>query len=165
MKNIVKALIMLMLINIGLSQDEIYTKTGKVIIAKVDTSTVKKGTQSIRYKKRFESSYKFLSVNSINFIRSWNGSLLYPVGVIVNTTSGKIHLPNVEHLPGEFERLEYASKEEAVNDIYKVLRPGEPPSFEIAKEIFNNLFFTTKSETPLSKQSLLKEAVCTESSP
>ena len=33
------------------------------------------------------------------------------------------------------------SKEEAINDIYKVLRPGEPPSFEIANEIFNNLFF------------------------
>ena len=120
MKNIVKVLITLMLINIGLSQDEIYTKTGKVIIAKVDTSTVKKGTQSIRYKKRFESSYKFLSVNSINFIRSWNGSLLYPVGVIVNTTSGKIHLPNVKHLPGEFERLEYASKEEAVDNGFNV---------------------------------------------
>ena len=36
------------------------------------------------------------------------------------------------------------SKEEAINDIYKVLRPGEPPSYEIANEIFNNLFF--KSE-------------------
>jgi len=36
------------------------------------------------------------------------------------------------------------SKEEAINDIYKVLRPGEPPSFEVANEIFNNLFF--KSE-------------------
>ncbi len=36
------------------------------------------------------------------------------------------------------------SKEEAINDIYKVLRPGEPPSFEIAKEIFNNLFFTSE---------------------
>ena len=36
------------------------------------------------------------------------------------------------------------TKEEAVNDIYKVLRPGEPPSFDIAKEIFNALFF--KSE-------------------
>jgi len=35
------------------------------------------------------------------------------------------------------------SKEEAINDIYKVLRPGEPPSFEIAKDIFNNLFFTS----------------------
>ena len=36
------------------------------------------------------------------------------------------------------------SKEEAINDIYKVLRPGEPPSIEIATDIFNNLFF--KSE-------------------
>ena len=35
------------------------------------------------------------------------------------------------------------SKEEAINDIYKVLRPGEPPSFEVANEIFNNLFFTS----------------------
>ena len=33
------------------------------------------------------------------------------------------------------------NKEEAINDIYKVLRPGEPPSFEVANEIFNNLFF------------------------
>jgi len=36
------------------------------------------------------------------------------------------------------------NKNEAINDIYKVLRPGEPPSFEVASEIFNNLFF--KSE-------------------
>ncbi len=36
------------------------------------------------------------------------------------------------------------TKEEGVNDIYKVLRPGEPPSFEIANEIFNNLFFTSE---------------------
>ncbi len=36
------------------------------------------------------------------------------------------------------------SKEEAINDIYRVLRPGEPPSSEVASEIFNNLFF--KSE-------------------
>jgi len=33
------------------------------------------------------------------------------------------------------------SKETAINDIYKVLRPGEPPTFDVAKEIFNNLFF------------------------
>jgi len=36
------------------------------------------------------------------------------------------------------------SKDEAISDIYKVLRPGEPPSIEVANEIFNNLFF--KSE-------------------
>ena len=33
------------------------------------------------------------------------------------------------------------TKEEAITDIYKVLRPGEPPSFDVANEIFNGLFF------------------------
>ena len=36
------------------------------------------------------------------------------------------------------------SKEDAVGDIYKVLRPGEPPSFDIANEIFKNLFFASE---------------------
>ena len=33
------------------------------------------------------------------------------------------------------------NKNEALNDIYKVLRPGEAPSAEVAEEIFNNLYF------------------------
>ena len=33
------------------------------------------------------------------------------------------------------------NKTDALNDIYKVLRPGEAPSLEIAEEIFNNLYF------------------------
>ena len=36
------------------------------------------------------------------------------------------------------------NKEEAITDIYKVLRPGEPPSFDIANEIFKNIFFTSR---------------------
>ena len=36
------------------------------------------------------------------------------------------------------------SKIDAINDIYKVLRPGEPPSFDVANEIFNKLFFTSE---------------------
>ena len=35
------------------------------------------------------------------------------------------------------------SKEEAITEIYKVLRPGEPPTVEIATQIFNNLFFSS----------------------
>ena len=31
--------------------------------------------------------------------------------------------------------------EEAITDIYKILRPGEPPTIEIANQIFQNLFF------------------------
>ncbi len=33
------------------------------------------------------------------------------------------------------------SEEEAITDIYKILRPGEPPTLDIAKQIFQNLFF------------------------
>ena len=33
------------------------------------------------------------------------------------------------------------NKDEALNDIYKVLRPGEAPTIEIAEEIFKNLYF------------------------
>ena len=32
------------------------------------------------------------------------------------------------------------SKADALNDIYKVLRPGEAPTIEIAEEVFNNLY-------------------------
>ena len=35
------------------------------------------------------------------------------------------------------------TKEEAITDIYKMLRPGEPPTIEIATQIFNNLFFSS----------------------
>ena len=35
------------------------------------------------------------------------------------------------------------TKNEAINEIYKVLRPGEPPTLEIALQIFNNLFFSS----------------------
>ena len=36
------------------------------------------------------------------------------------------------------------NKSEAITEIYKVLRPGEPPTIEIAAQIFNNLFFTSE---------------------
>ena len=35
------------------------------------------------------------------------------------------------------------NKEDAITEIYKVLRPGEPPTLEIATQIFNNLFFSS----------------------
>mgnify|MGYP001212942126 FL=1 len=34
-----------------------------------------------------------------------------------------------------------SNKTEALNDIYKVLRPGEAPTIEIAESVFNNLYF------------------------
>ena len=60
----------------------------------------------------------------------------------------KIELANVDSIlrgPYIFETIKLDknnNKEEALNDIYKVLRPGEPPSTEIAEEVFKNLYFS-----------------------
>jgi len=35
------------------------------------------------------------------------------------------------------------NKSDAITEIYKILRPGEPPTIEIATQIFNNLFFSS----------------------
>ena len=35
------------------------------------------------------------------------------------------------------------NKNDAITEIYKMLRPGEPPTIEIASQIFNNLFFSS----------------------
>ena len=44
------------------------------------------------------------------------------------------------------------NKNDAITEIYKVLRPGEPPTIEIATQIFNNLFFSSdrKSKNELT---------------
>ena len=36
------------------------------------------------------------------------------------------------------------NKNEAITEIYKILRPGEPPTVEIANQIFQNLFFSSE---------------------
>ncbi len=35
------------------------------------------------------------------------------------------------------------NKNDSITEIYKVLRPGEPPTIDIASQIFNNLFFSS----------------------
>ena len=36
------------------------------------------------------------------------------------------------------------NKNDAITEIYKVLRPGEPPTLDIANQIFQNLFFSSE---------------------
>jgi len=59
----------------------------------------------------------------------------------------KLQLANVDSIlrgPYIFETVKIDknnNKKEALSDIYKVLRPGDPPSDEIAEEVFKNLYF------------------------
>ena len=36
------------------------------------------------------------------------------------------------------------TKNDAITEIYKILRPGEPPTIDIANQIFQNLFFSSE---------------------
>ena len=66
---------------------------------------------------------------------------------ILSSEVFKLNLANVDSIlrgPYIFETIKQDknnNKKEALIDIYKVLRPGEPPSTEVAEEIFKNLYF------------------------
>ncbi len=67
--------------------------------------------------------------------------------LLKDDTEKNVYLVNIDPInkgPYILETLKIdknLSKSDALNDIYKVLRPGEAPSLEIAQEIFNNLYF------------------------
>jgi len=141
-----------------------------LVNSKNDKKVLKKGSK-INYviaKKLFDDGLKNISFSSDYFIGKYTkNNLLNPTDKEVFLKSGspitqenldKIMEYNINQLdiadvdpinkgPYLIDTLNVDknnSKEEAINDIYKVLRPGEPPSFEIANEIFNNLFFTSE---------------------
>ena len=89
-------------------------------------------------------------------IKEKNGEILVGAGFditeeqlekIINQDEKELNLVNIDPInkgPYILETLKIdknLNKSDALNDIYKVLRPGEAPSVEIAEEIFNNLYF------------------------
>ena len=89
-------------------------------------------------------------------IKDKNGEILVGAGFditeeqlekIVSQDQKELDIVNVDPInkgPYILESLKIdknTDKVSALNDIYKVLRPGEAPSLEIAEEIFNNLYF------------------------
>jgi DNA-directed RNA polymerase subunit beta len=144
---------------IKLRTDLINSKNEKVVL--------KKGSK-INYiiaKKFFDEGLKSISYSSDFFVGKYvKNNLIDPLTKEVFLNSGGlIDNENIEKvLKFNIHSLEIAdvdsitkgpyiidtlnvdknnTKEEAINDIYKVLRPGEPPSFEVANQIFQNLFF------------------------
>ena len=62
----------------------------------------------------------------------------------------KLPILDIDHINiGAFLRNTLAAdknsnQEEALNDIYRVMRPGEPPTPETAGALFNGLFFDSE---------------------
>ena len=69
---------------------------------------------------------------------------------IVSAKINKLKLANVDAIlkgPYIFETIKVdknIDKQSALADIYKVLRPGEPPTPEVAEEVFKNLYFSNE---------------------
>ena len=89
-------------------------------------------------------------------IKDKNGEILVGAGFditeeqlekIISQEEKELNIVNIDPInkgPYILESLKIdknSNKTDALNDIYKVLRPGEAPSVEIAEEIFNNLYF------------------------
>ena len=89
-------------------------------------------------------------------IKDKNGDILVGAGFditedqlekIMASEVKELHIVNIDPInkgPYILETLKIdknTNKVDSLSDIYKVLRPGEAPSIEIAEEVFNNLYF------------------------
>lgn len=67
-------------------------------------------------------------------------TLLRALGIISNSEIVEV-LGETEQLLRTFEKDNTTTEEEALIEIYKRLRPGEPPTVDSARTLLNNLFF------------------------
>ncbi len=143
---------------IKLSYDLIDAKNNKKVLSKGERLNIviakklkEKGLQSI-----LTSKDQLIGKYIANTIKKKDGEDLIQAGFditeeqleeIINLEIKSLDIVNIDPInkgPYLLETLKIdknSNKSEALNDIYKVLRPGEAPSAEVAEEIFNNLYF------------------------
>jgi len=143
---------------IKLAHDLIDSKNNKKILSKgeklnfiIAKKLKEKGLQSILI-----SNDQIVGKYISNTIKDKNGEDLIKAGFditednleqIINIEVKNLDIVNIDPInkgPYLLETLKIdknSNKNESLNDIYKVLRPGEAPSAEVAEEIFNNLYF------------------------
>ncbi len=144
---------------VKLSSDLVNAKDGKVVVeagTKMTPRKLKKleeeGLKSI-FVQDSDITGNYLATDIIN---DENGQLIFAAGheitpddlpVFDDLGIKEISVLNIDHLNvGPYIRNTLISdkcdtREEALLDIYRVMRPGEPPTVESAEALFNSLFF------------------------
>ncbi len=143
---------------IKLSYDLIDAKNNKKILSKGDKLNI------VIAKKLKEKGLNTIAISNEQIIGRYlgkdvkdnNGEILVGAGFditedqlekIISQGQKELKIVNIDPInkgPYILESLKIdknSNKNEALGDIYKILRPGEAPSVEIAEEIFNNLYF------------------------
>jgi len=135
------------------------SNSGKVVLEK-GTKITQRSVYEIQKKKintfciEEESLIgKFLSCDIIN---EKNGKIYFEAGYEINeelitflnqnkiTKIYTLKLDNVDigsYIRNTLQLDKARSREEALFEVFKILRPGEPPTIETAELLFNNLFF------------------------
>ncbi|MFL2878089.1 MAG: DNA-directed RNA polymerase subunit beta [Candidatus Pelagibacter sp.] len=140
------------------SEEIVDSKTGKVVIKAGEK------TNYLNAKKLFDGGLKEIFVSNESLYGKYLhkdiicGEETFKIGTELNETIiEKILESNIKSIlisstnsinkgPYLLQTLfndKNTNKNEAITEIYKVLRPGEPPTVEIATQIFNNLFFSS----------------------
>ena len=143
---------------IKLSYDLIDAKTNKKILSKGEKLNI------VIAKKLQEKGLNSISITNEEIVGKYvakdiqdkSGEMLIGAGFditeeqlekIINQGEKTLSIVNIDPInkgPYILETLKVdknSNKSDALNDIYKVLRPGEAPSLEIAEEICNKLYF------------------------
>lgn len=144
--------------SITLTHDLVNAKTGKVVGEKGSTLTARKA------KKLAEEGLKDMLLSSDELILQYaaedivnkkTGEVVASAGQpLTDTVIKNIEKEKLEEIPAiqfdstsgpyvlqSLESDKNKTREESLIDIYKVMRPGEPPTVEAAENIFNSLFF------------------------
>ncbi|TFB11832.1 M48 family metallopeptidase [Candidatus Marinimicrobia bacterium MT.SAG.3] len=98
--------------SILLAQDVLYRNNGTIIKGEYDSKS--SSDTSLRFKPNYQA-WTYYHVNTVNFIKSFNGNILYPTGIIANLKSNKYHLPIVKHLPEKADQKYFETIDDADN--------------------------------------------------
>ncbi|MFL2890018.1 MAG: DNA-directed RNA polymerase subunit beta [Pelagibacteraceae bacterium] len=141
-----------------LSHDLVDAKTNKKLLSKGEKLNfiIAKKFQEKNLKEILITNNDIIGKFSASDIKEKNNEIIIKSGFditeeilekIISNEILTLNLVNIDPInkgPYLLETLKIDKnndKSEALNDIYKVLRPGEAPTVEIAQDIFNNLYF------------------------
>ena len=143
---------------VKLAFDLIDAKTNKKILSKGEklNFVIAKKLQEKNLKEIFISNEELIGKYTSKDLIDKSNSIFLPSGSDLNDETiekikneglKNLELVNIDPInkgPYLLETLKVdknSNKTDALNDIYKVLRPGEAPTIEIAEDVFKNLYF------------------------
>ncbi|WP_265519984.1 DNA-directed RNA polymerase subunit beta [Nitratireductor luteus] len=131
---------------------EVVVEAGKKITARQARQLAEKGLKAIRATEE-DLLGNYLAEDIVNpetgeiFLEAGDEIDEKTLKVLLETGATEVHFLDIDHvnIGGYIRNTLVADKNEgrqdALFDIYRVMRPGEPPTLETAEAMFNSLFF------------------------